>query len=233
MLTAIQPNTDQTPSLRMETFIAVQEKYVQSTLVLEYFQQIYPSFPSFWLFRRQFSYQLASLTFMTYVMHMSSRFPHKLSISRASGSVWGSEVVPSMASQRPLFNNPEPVPFRLTPNLQTLMGPLATEGVFSCAVMAIARCLTEPEGELEQQLSVFVRDEMIFWFTQQHRVVMADHQLRETVQNSSDVVVKRAVSLARPPDGNLPANQTVVDLVSRAVNPFSLSQCDALWMPYL
>ena len=217
----------------METFSAIQEKYVPSTLVLEYFQQIYPSFPAFWLFRRHFSYQLAALTFMTYVMHMSQRFPHKLSISRSSGSVWGSEVVPAMANQRPIFNNPEAVPFRLTPNLQTLMGPIATEGVFACAVMAIARCLTEPEGELEQQLSLFVRDEMIFWFQQSHRAVMAENQLREIVQQSSDMVVKRAVSLARPPDGNLPANQTVLDLISRAVNPLHLAQCDMLWMGYL
>lgn len=217
----------------METFTAIQDKYVPSTLVLEYFQQIYPSYQSFWLFRRQFSYQLAALTFMTYTMHMSQRFPHKLSISRASGSVWGSEVVPTMATQRPVFNNPEAVPFRLTPNLQTLMGPITTEGIFSCAVMAIARCLTEPEGELDQQLSLFVRDEMIFWFQQSHRAVMAENQLREIVQQSSDMVVKRAVSLARPPDGNLPANQTILDLISRAVNPLSLAQCDMLWMGYL
>ncbi len=138
-----------------------------------------------------------------------------------------------MASTRPLFHNPEPVPFRLTPNLQTLMGPLATEGIFSCAIMAIARCLTEPEGELEQQLSIFVRDEMIFWFTQQHRGGLQEAQLRQTVQQNSDVVVKKAMSLARPPEGNLPANQTVIDLVSRAVDPVNLSQCDALWMPYL
>lgn len=219
--------------LRMEAFSAIQDKWVPSTLVLEYFLQTYPSFSSFWLFRRQFSYQLAALTFLTYIMHMSTRFPHKLSISRASGCVWGSELIPAMATQRPLFNNPEVVPFRLTPNLQTLMGPLATEGVYSCAIMAIARCLTEPEGELEQQLSIFVRDEMVFWFTQQHRAQLQETQLRDTVQASSDVVVKRAVSLARPPEGNLPANQTVIDLISRAVNPANLAQCDALWMPYL
>ena len=222
---------DQT--LKLETFTAIQEKFVPSTIVLKYFQQTYPSFADFFLFRRQFSYQLAALTFMTYTMHMNSRFPHKLSIARGTGSVWGSELIPAMASTRPLFHNPEPVPFRLTPNLQTLMGPLATEGIFSCAIMAIARCLTEPEGELEQQLSIFVRDEMIFWFTQQHRGGLQEAQLRQTVQQNSDVVVKKAMSLAGPAEGTLPANQTVIDLVSRAVDPVNLSQCDALWMAYL
>ena len=224
---------DQANNLRMETFTAIQDKWVPNTIALEYFQQIYPSFSDFWLFRRQFSYQLAALTFMTYVMHMTARYPHKLSIARSTGNVWGSELIPAMASGRPVFHNNEVVPFRLTPNLQTLMGPIATEGIFSCAIMAIARCLTDPEYELEQQLSIFVRDEMIFWFTQQHRSGLQETQLRETVQANSDIVVKKAVSLARPPEGNLPANQTVIDLVSRAVNPFNLAQSDPLWMAYL
>ena len=228
-----QKYPDQSQNLRMEAYTAIQDKWVPNTIVLQYFQQIYPNFADFWLFRRQFSYQLAALTFMTYIMHMNNRYPHKLSISRSTGNIWGSELIPAMAAGKAVFHNPEPVPFRLTPNLQTLMGPIATEGIFSCAIMAIARCLTEPEFELDQQLSIFVRDEMIFWFTQQHRGGLQENQLRETVQTNSDIIVKKALSLARPPEGNLPANQTVIDLISRAVNPMSLAQSDALWMPYL
>ena len=217
----------------MEAYTAIQDKWVPNTIALDYFQSIYPSFADFWLFRRQFSYQFAALAFMTYIMHMNNRYPHKLSIARGTGNIWGSELIPSIGPGKPIFHNPEPVPFRLTPNLATLMGPLATEGIFSCAIMAIARCLTEPEFELEQQLSIFVRDEMIFWFTQQHRSALQENQLRETVQLNSDIIVRKATSLAEPPTGNLPANQTVIDLISRAVNPMQLAQSDALWMPYL
>lgn len=203
-------------------------------MALEYFQRIYPDFEDFWLFRRRFSYQLAALTFMTYILYVDKRYPHKLNIARASGNVWGSELMASIALNKPFFNCAEPVPFRLTPNLQVLMGPLATEGIFSCSVMAIARCLTEPEFELEHALTLFVRDEMIFWFLNSHRSQhMSDAQLRETVQANSDMIVKRAVSLAQAPPGNLPANQTVIDLIAKAVNPMNLALCDALWMPYV
>jgi len=171
---------------------------------------------------------------MTYILHMHNRYPHKMSIARATGNVWVSELMSCMAAGKAFFHNPEPVPFRLTPNLQTLMGPLATEGIYSCAIMAIARCLTEPEFELEQQLSLFVRDEMIFWFTSSHRSPqMVEGQLRETVQTNSELIVKRTLSLAQPPTGTLPANQTVIDLIAKAVNPMNLAGTDALWMPYL
>ena len=230
-----QKYADASTSVRLEAFTAIQQKFVAPTLILEYFQAVYPNFADFWLFRRQFSYQFAALTFLTYIMHMNNRYPHKLSIARASGNVWGAELIPAMAAGKAFFHNPEPVPFRLTPNLQTLMGPIATEGIYSCAIMAIARCLTEPEFELEQHLSIFVRDEMLFWFTQQHRSAGAQDQqlIRETVILNSEHIVKKAVSLAQPPPGNLPANQTVIDLISKAVNPQNLAQSDALWMPYL
>lgn len=234
---AAQAQPELSTALRMEIFTAIRAKWAPNDIASHYFQATYPSFPDFFLFRRHFSYQLAALTFMTYIMHMSCRFPHKLIISRASGQIWGSELIPALINNRPIFHNPEPVPFRLTSNLQTLMGPLATEGLFSAALMAIARCLTEvhhePGNELEQQLSIFVRDEMIFWFTQQHKTGPWETQLRDTVQTNSDMVVKRAVSLAKPPEGTLPANQTVVDLIARAVDPKALGLCDALWMAWL
>lgn len=228
-----QRSPEQSQVLRTEIFTAIQEKWVPNTIVLKYFQDIYPNFADFWLFRRQFSYQYAAIAFMTYVMHMNSRYPNKFSISRATGDIWGSELIPAMNPGKAFFYNPEHVPFRLTPNIQTLMGPLATEGIFASALMAIARCLSEPKHELEQQLSLFVRDEMIFWATAHHRGVLQENQLREMVQSNSEIIVSKAVSLASPPEGNLPANQSVIDLISKAVNPQHLAQCDALWMPYL
>ena len=232
--TAGQKHPEQSITARLETFTAIQEKWVPHNVALDYFTKVYPSFSEFWLFRRQFSYQFAAVTFMTYILHMHNRYPHKLNIARGTGNVWGSELMSCMAAGKAFFHNPEPVPFRLTPNLQTLMGPLATEGIYSCAIMAIARCLTEPEFELEQQLSLFVRDEMIFWFTSSHRTQqMGENSLRETVQANSELIVKRTLSLAQSPAGALPANQTVIDLIAKAVNPMNLAQTDALWMPYL
>ena len=227
---------DSVAALRIEIFTAIRTKWVPQTIALDYFQAIYPDFADFFLFRRQFSYQLASLTFMTYILHMSTRWPNKFNISRATGNVWGSELIPALASQRPVFGSPEFAPFRLTPNLQTLMGPLATEGLFASALMAIGLCLTQVHdqgSELEQQLSIFVRDEMIFWHSQQRHPLPTENQLRDYVQGNVDTVVKKAVSLARPPEGTLPANQTVVDLIARSVDPKALAAADALWMGYL
>jgi transformation/transcription domain-associated protein len=229
----VKKTPEQINAVRLQAFIAIQEKFVPNDIMLDYFRATYPSFDDFWLFRRTFSYQLACLTFMTYIMFMNQRAPQKLTISRGSGRIWGTELIPSLTMSKPLLHNNEPVPFRLTPNLQVLMGPLALEGIFAPSVMSVARSLTEPEGELEMQLAIFMRDEMIHWFTSQHKPLPPE-VLRETVTINSDNVVKRATALGSLPTGlNLPANQTVVDLVSSAVNPVKLAATDPLWMGYL
>lgn len=226
---------DQGVTARLEVLTAIQEKWVPHTIALEYFQAAFPEFSEFWLFRRRFAYQMAAVTFMTYILHIDKRYPHKMNIARGSGNIWSNELMASIAQTKPFFHNQEPVPFRLTPNLQTLMGPLATEGIYSCSVMAMARCLTEPDSQqLEHALTLFVRDEMMFWFTSNHRAAaLTEEQLRTSVQANSEMIVKKAVSLAQAPVGNLPANQTVIDLIAKAVNPMNLAMCDALWMPYL
>ena len=263
-----QARRDVEASLKMDTFLAVQEKFVPQNVLKDYMQAMYPSFSDFFLFRRQFAYQLATLTFMTYIIPMSQRYPHKIAISRASGDVWGVDLLPSIHPSRPVFVNTEPVPFRLTPNLQVLLGPLAMEGIFACVLQTLSRCLVEPLAssdteapalpksasattnngndstkdnaasgagvDLDMQLSIFIRDEIHFWFTQAHRQPPTTEQLREHVVGNSKQTVKKTLSLASSPDmNNLPCNQTAIDLIAKAVAPMYLSLTDPLWMGYL
>lgn len=146
----------------MDILSTIQKNLVPDTIILEvsdsmsnvirsaanifqFFKKSYISFSEFWRFQKKFNQQYASLTFMTYIMNINNRFPHKLFISRKTAQVWGTEILPGMAPNNPVFQNSETVPFRFTPTIQTLMGKIGVEGVFSCSLMAIARSLTEGE----------------------------------------------------------------------------------------
>ncbi|EMR10214.1 hypothetical protein PNEG_01486 [Pneumocystis murina B123] len=220
-------------NLKIEILTSIQTNLVPDDILLKYFKQLFSTYCDFWRFRKQFTLQYAGIAFMTYIMNINNRFPNKLYISRSSGNVWGTEFLPAMASNNPVFHNGEAVPFRFTPNIQTFITPIGIEGIFSSALMAIARSLTEPEFGLDQYLSIFVRDELITWFTQQHRPLIQDSQLREKVAGNVDLVVRRVASLSQVAQGNLPANQTIIDLVSQAVNPRALAQMDQLWAAWL
>ncbi|KAI8840240.1 FAT domain-containing protein [Chytridium lagenaria] len=139
-----------------------------------------------------------------------------------------------------LFANTESVNFRLTPNIQHFITPIGMEGPFSSNLMSIARSLVEPEHELEDYLSVFVKDELIAWQNMGKKPALQDHQLRDLVNQNVDLVVKRTNGLSckmereKAGEGNpVPSNQTIVDLISQAGNPLKLAQMEPTFLAML
>jgi transformation/transcription domain-associated protein len=112
--------------------------------------------------RKQFALQIASSSFMTHMFSLSSRHPSRFQISRTTGLIAMTELLPGtdflnnsyvgshnffsgISSSLPLFATTDVVPFRLTPNMQNFLGPIFTEGILTSGIMAIGRSLTEPE----------------------------------------------------------------------------------------
>jgi transformation/transcription domain-associated protein len=98
-----------------------------------------------WRMRKQFTTQLAATCFMTYILCLTSRLPSRFHLSRATGQIAMSELLPSSSSQAPVFASSDVVPFRLTPSLQRFIGSVFQEGILVPSLMAIGRGLTEPE----------------------------------------------------------------------------------------
>lgn len=221
------------PIVKLEILNRIQSTLVPQTIMKDFFTAQYRTFEDFWLFRKQFAYQYAGITFMTFMMSINNRYPQKFLINTTSGKIWATEMLPILPASRnpPAFFNGEPVPFRMTPNIQALMGATTFEGLYSMAVMIIAKGLTDPEFDLAYFLPVFVRDELLSWYSQQ-RATVPESQMRDVVKLNVDAIVKRAMSLGQVGQGSIPANQTVIDLISIAVNPRNLAMTDVRWMPY-
>lgn len=116
-----------------------------------------------WRMRKQFALQLACTSFMTYVLCLTSRLPSRFHVSRSTGQIAMSELLPGnsaqlrkslfylrglivgVSNQAPIFASNDVVPFRFTPNMQHFIGPILTEGILAAGILAIGRCLTEPE----------------------------------------------------------------------------------------
>jgi len=167
-----------------------------------------------WRMRRQFASQLAACSFMTYALCLSSRHPSRFQICRSTGQIAMTELLPGISSNLPVCATSDVVPFRLTLNMQTFLGPIFTEGILTSGILAIARSLTEPEVQrifvidilkkliplqyaLEQQLCLFGRDEVISWMTMQRRPwTVGDAAFRQGVAANIDNVVKRTEVMA-------------------------------------
>jgi transformation/transcription domain-associated protein len=163
-------------NLRVDVFQQICQNFIKSDLLTKYIQSFTSSPQEYWLFRQAFSRQYAGSIFLSYVMALGHRYPHKISFSKSEASVVTSEILPSMLFYLLKINiiyiglNPngqitlvEAVPFRLTPNLQEFMTPSVIEGVLSSAIHSIAEVYYKPESELCEFLPLIVRDELISW----------------------------------------------------------------------
>ncbi|KNC98645.1 histone acetyltransferase TRA1 [Spizellomyces punctatus DAOM BR117] len=226
-------------NLKAELLEDIASKFMPDNILTKFITKSLASYGELWTMRKHFTQSLAAVTFMTHVMSVGQRTPHKFHISRRSGSIWASDLLPSLSTTTYLFSNGEPVPFRFTPNIQTFLTPIGVEGVFASSLQAIGRALTEPDYELEDYLSIFVRDELVTWQNIARKPPLQEAQLREFVTQNVDLVLKRTHGIAcraereRGIERCEPANQTILDLISNAVNPHKLCQMDVSYMARL
>lgn len=112
-----------------------------------------------------------------------------------------------------MFASSEGVPFRYTPNLQHFVGPIGTEGLLVSGIVSIARALTTPEVtrftptlvylltlhrqfDLDQQLCLFARDEVLTWLHTRGLPLTIDMTFRNHVASNIEGVVKKAELMA-------------------------------------
>ncbi|KZT41150.1 hypothetical protein SISSUDRAFT_1059707 [Sistotremastrum suecicum HHB10207 ss-3] len=228
-------------NMRLEVMNEVMLKMIPQNVISSYMLRTMTTPIDLWMMRKQFTLQLASATFMTYTMSLAARYPSRFHVSRTTGLIHVSEMLPSLSSRQPLFVMPETVPFRLTPNMQHFITPIGIEGLLTVGLMSIGRSLTEPEFDMDQQLSLFLRDEVFTWYTMHGRSPQMDNAIQNQVAALVDGVVKKAEILAcklereQEPKANgapLTAVQTISNLISMATNPISLSKMSEHYYPW-
>ncbi|GAA5934352.1 histone acetyltransferase TRA1 [Sporobolomyces koalae] len=222
---------------RQEIYEEISNKMIPDTILQKYLIRTMVSPSDLWHFRKRMTMSMASFIFSSYVLSTSGRTPARMHISRSTGKLHSSEMVPSLAADRPEFFNPESVPFRFTPNIQRFIGPHGTEGLLMSSLMAIARCLTEAEHDLEHRLSIFVREETVSRLTSYK--LESRNGIRSDVNEAVEAVCRRAKVMAckfereKAPSASTPVNQSLIELFLQATSPAMLSRLDPLSLPAL
>jgi transformation/transcription domain-associated protein len=231
-------------NLRVEIAEQIATKYIPNDTLTKFMYKTMKSHEDLWTIRKQFTNQMAAVSFMTYALCIGQRHPHKFMISRNTGNIWTSELLPTFNPHQPLLFNAEAVPFRFTRSIQHFMTPFGIDGVFTSAMMSIARCLIEPEFDMGQYLGVFIRDELITWHYMCQRLI-SEQQLRERVKLNVEQIVQKAKTIAclesdreKLSDKHLPIHQKAVnvsllELIAMAGNPQSLATMEVIWMQWL
>ncbi|KAK4050349.1 transcription-associated protein 1 [Microbotryomycetes sp. JL221] len=222
---------------RQEIAEEIAYKMVPDDILKKFMTKTMISPSDVWHIRKHLTQQMASFIFMTYIMSMGARHPNRIHISRTTGKLFTSDMLPSITPSKPEFVNAEAVPFRFTPNFQRFITPVGTEGLLTSSMMAIARCLTESESDLEFRLSIFIREEVLVWA--QMSKTDPRGNLRELVLANVDSVARRAKVMSckmereKPPSATIPVNQSILELLLQATSAQNLSRMEPIWQPWL
>ncbi|KAG5637374.1 hypothetical protein H0H81_004799 [Sphagnurus paluster] len=249
-------------TLKKDIYEEVTVKMIPEDLITKYMISTMANPSELWRMRKQFTLQVASSAFMTYTLCLSSRHPNRFSVSRSTGLMAMTELLPAagVANNVPLFATTDVVPFRFTPNMQHFVGPIFTEGLLTSGILAIGRSLTEPEFELEQSLCLYARDEVNSWMALRNQPFQVDMLFRQSVGANIDGIVKRAETMACKIEreqvrllagmlkknetltleqainnnniGTIPVVQTVTNLISSATNPIQLAKMGEMYYPW-
>ncbi|KAF8655244.1 hypothetical protein AX16_003148 [Volvariella volvacea WC 439] len=230
-------------TLKKDIYDEIATKIVPDTVISKYMTRTMNGPGELWRMRKQFTLQMASCSFMTFVFCLSSRQPTRFHVSRTTGLIAMTELLPAVSSQQPVFATNDVVPFRLTPNIQTFLSTTYMEGLLTPGILAIGRGLTEPEFDLEWQLCLFGRDEVSAWLSLRGKPWAVDIKFRQAVAGNIDGIVKRAETMAckvereqalqnlnTPPA--TPVIITVTNLISSATNPLQLAKMGELYHPW-
>ncbi|KAF0288488.1 Transformation/transcription domain-associated protein [Amphibalanus amphitrite] len=210
----------------------VQSTMVPRTLLRDWAAFTYPSATAYWMLRKTLTLQLALLGLAEYVLHLTRLAPEMMYIHQDSGLVAVSYFKFELDDAAGELVSNRPVPFRLTPNLAELVTQVGVMGPLTAAMVAAARCLSQPNYKLSAILRAVLRDELIAWHRKRQEAAEPDisgQQIIQLVTKAVSVISSRLNSLATFEGTESKAST----LVAAAASNDNLCRMNPVWHPWL
>jgi transformation/transcription domain-associated protein len=226
--------------LRLKAYSDITQHHVTENIFSQFMYKTLPTGSHLWTFKRQLCQQLALSCFISALLRIGGRTPAKILFAKNTGRVFMLDFHPAFDSKG-MVEFVEPVPFRLTRNLHTFFTPFGVKGDFVAAMAAAAQACAAPGTNLEVQLLLFFRDQLMVWPWRRMTPAAgsaagatllgpAPPDVRVMARNNVDEVLKRLPCIAPTPPrvGANPQEQLssvqkgVIHLVEAALNPKNL-----------
>ncbi|XP_065666832.1 transformation/transcription domain-associated protein isoform X3 [Hydra vulgaris] len=223
-------------SLR-EILKEVQTCFVPETMFKEWALYTYPTATEYWTFRKKLTQQIALAGLIEFVLHLTRLNPEMINIARDCGKVTFNYFRFDIDDIKGELDANRPVPFRLTPNLSEFITPVGINGIMTHCMIAVARCLVQPQFSISSYFKVILKDELIAWNKKKqdeqnllpNQSEMNNEQLITLVTNASNAMLTRLQNLAIFEN----AESKVFTLISAALNSDNTCRMDPAWHPWL
>lgn len=237
--------------LRLQAYNEITKNLVNDNIFSQYMYKTLPSGNHTWAFKKQFAIQLALSSFMSFMLQIGGRSPNKILFAKNTGKIFQTDFHPAYDANGLIEFN-EPVPFRLTRNMQAFFSH-GVEGLIVSSMCAAAQAVASPKQSqhLWHHLAMFFRDELLSWSWRRPLGMpmapmaaggtMSPVDFKQKVITNVEHVVGRVKGIApqnfsdeeenvmEPPQS---VQRGVTELVEAALNPRNLCMMDPTWHPW-
>lgn len=228
-------------SSRLEVLQSASEK-VDNALLLRHMTAALGDPESLFHFRRAFSDQLAANSLLQYAFSVAERTPARLVFTQGNGRVQSPDFRVTYSSQG--FIESRPVAFRMTPNIQALIGLPLMNGRFITSFATVADSVKKCKEEMDPILRLLMRDDIVAWYCKS--MAKSDSKLQELEKQLADRVSKnvsylqarfaecapkKVKDMTKERSGRV--DQKVRDLMAAASDPAKLSTMPTNYQAWL
>lgn len=239
--------------LRLHAYNDITKNHVTESIFSQFMYKILLNGNHLWTFKKQFAVQLALSSFMSYMLQIGGRSPNKILFAKNTGKVFQTDFHPAYDANGMIEFN-EPVPFRLTRNLQQFFSNFGVEGLIVSDMCAAAQAVISPKQSqhLWHHLAMFFRDELLSWSWRRPLGMMPlgpvvgggglnPNDLKQKINMNVEHVIGRISAIAPqhiseeeengvdPPQS---VQRGVAELVDSALTPRNLCMMDPTWHPW-
>jgi len=211
---------------------------ISEQVLAKFVMRMIPSHMHFFAFKKQFCTQLALSSLVGHLLSVGKRTPENLLFS-CSGGVLQAEFHPDFARGTGQLEWNEPVPFRLTRNLQAMFSPVWLDGPFNACLTSVAMCLSDAAERAKHWLRIVMRDEAMSWYeatSQPSQPFSAKNEkIKEIAETNATAILSKLQSFGPPlktdkKNHTQPINAALTELIEAATNPANLSRMDSTWL---
>ncbi|KAL4854024.1 Transcription-associated protein 1 [Chlorella vulgaris] len=209
---------------RLAAYQEVLEKGVTENIFSQYmYKTMVENNLSMWIIKKQFALSAAI----------------KLLISRSMGTITHADLITTYDTRFQLERGHETVPFRLTRNMQSFIGPQGMEGMVVCAMTSAAQALQTDPHVASAIIALFFRDDILSWAARRSgaRCIAALNASLKTTQLETCVAWNTAASMHRittmAPAREGHPQQGTRALVAEAVAAENLARMCPTWSAWL
>lgn len=247
-----QISPDAVVDLRLQAYNDITKNVVTDSIFSQYMYKTLLNGNHMWAFKKQFAIQLALSSFVSFMLQIGGRSPNKILFAKNTGKIFQTDFHPAYDANGMIEFN-EPVPFRLTRNLQAFFSHFGVEGLIVSAMSSAAQAVVSPKQSqhLWHHLAMFFRDELLSWSWRRPLGInlgpvvggstLNPTDFRQKITTNVEHVIDRINSIAPqyiseeeenavdPPQS---VQRGVTELVEAALTPRNLCMMDPTWHPW-